>query len=224
MSILTAAATDFEMRAFLEADGNAGRTFRLVTGIGPVETALSLSSVLHRHPEIDAVVNFGIAGAYPGSGAGLLDLCLAEREICGDLGIALEDRIERFAETGLAVRDSFVLDAGLLRTACRTLTQAGMACRKGVFVTVSCASGTQARAGLLGRQFQGLCENMEGAAAARVCEQFGLPCLELRCVSNIVGERDKRNWQLREACTRVGQAAAAVVAALRRQAEGISRS
>jgi futalosine hydrolase len=223
MLILAAASTDFEMRSFLEADGNAGRTIHLVTGIGPVETAIALTAALHRCSAIKAVVNFGIAGAYPGGGAEVLDLCLAEREIYGDLGIALAERIERFAETGLAAKDSFVLDANLLRAAGYALTQAGVLCKQGVFVTVSCASGTQTRAEQFCRQFHALCENMEGAAAARVCEAFDRPCLELRCVSNIVGERDKRNWRLHEACAHAGQAAAAVVAALRRQAEGISR-
>ena len=73
---------------------------------------------------------------------------------------------------------------------------------------MSCASGTAARAQQLGHELHGLCENMEGAAAARVCDAFRLPLLELRCISNIAGEADKKNWRLREACSRAGQAAA----------------
>lgn len=210
MRLLLAAATDFELRAFAAA--GSGRPVRtLLTGIGPVETAFTLTDALHRQAgSVSAVINFGIAGAFPDSGAGLLDICLAEEEVLGDLGICLPERIERFAEQGLVVRDHFVLDAGLLSAAAQALTQAGLHCRSGVFVTVSSSSGTAARARQIGRRRQGLCENMEGAAAARVCEAFGLPCLELRCVSNMAGERDKRRWRLREACLRAGQAAAAV--------------
>ncbi|MCW5198985.1 futalosine hydrolase, partial [Desulfobulbus sp. F3] len=182
---------------------------RLITGIGPTETAFSLTAALcRRHAgQIRAVLNFGIAGAYPDSAAGLLDICLAEREVLGDLGLWLPERIERFAERGLAVRDSFTLDADLCQIVMHALRLSGIACTTGTFVTVSCASGTEVRARLLGRQFQALCENMEGAAAARVCEAFGVPFVELRCVSNIAGERDRRKWRLQEASSRAGQAA-----------------
>ena len=55
---------------------------------------------------------------------------------------------------------------------------------------------------------------MEGAAAARVCQQFALPLLELRCISNLVEDRNLHNWRLREACVRCGEVAAAVVKGL----------
>jgi len=67
---------------------------------------------------------------------------------------------------------------------------------------------------LLARQHQALCENMEGAAVARVCQQFGLPLLELRCISNLVEDRNLQNWQLKQACTRCGEAAALIVEGL----------
>ncbi|WP_417912080.1 futalosine hydrolase [Candidatus Electronema sp. TJ] len=216
MSILIAAATEIELRAF-DSAGGPEQVLRLLTGIGPVETAHALTAMLCRNAgrQISAVINFGIAGAFPDSSAALLDICLAEQEILGDLGLCLPERIERLAERGLTVKDSFVLDDGLRRAAAQTLRQAGLACKTGTFVTVSCASGTAERAQRLGRQFQGLCENMEGAAAARVCEAFHLPCVELRCVSNIAGERDRRRWRLHEACLRAGQAAALAAAALK---------
>jgi futalosine hydrolase len=174
------------MRAFDVASPDSARVLRLLTGIGPVETTLSLTSMLHHQARrISAVLNFGIAGAYPDNSAGLLDICLAEQEVLGDLGLCLPERIERFAERGLAVRDSFRLDLSLRTTAAMALTQTGITCKTGTFVTVSSSSGTPARARLLGRQYQGLCENMEGAAVARVCEAFKLTCVELRCVSNM---------------------------------------
>ena len=176
MCLLLAAATDFELWAFAEAGGAACRVRTLITGIGPVETAFTLTDALHRYAgSVSAVINFGIAGAFPDSGARLLDICLAKEEVLGDFGICLPERIERFAERGLTVRDRFVLDAGLQTAATQALARKGVSCRSGVFVTVSSASGTAARARRLGHQYQGLCENMEGAAAARVCEAFGLP-------------------------------------------------
>jgi futalosine hydrolase len=215
MYLLTA-ATDFEMKAFAEAGGNSKNIRQLVTGLGPVETTLSLSCLLHEQlDQVDAVLNFGVAGAYPDNGtdlqAGLLDICLAEQEILGDLGICLQDGFERFTSAALRVEDSFILDQSLLAVAGRALDCAETAYKSGTFITVNCASGTRKRGQLLGREFQGLCENMEGAAVARVCNHFVLPCLEVRCISNMVEDRDTKNWQLKQACTRAGQAAATIV-------------
>jgi futalosine hydrolase len=55
---------------------------------------------------------------------------------------------------------------------------------------------------------------MEGAAVARVCVQFGLPLLELRCISNLVEDRNLQNWQLKKASARCGEAAALVLEGL----------
>lgn len=209
------AATELEMQAFFDAGGGKSSVPCLITGIGPVETTLSLANILHKRPEIDCVLNFGIAGAYLENDrsvrAGLLDLCLAEQEVFGDLGIQLADKVEPF-RGDLLVRDRFVLDPGLLLTAGRILGDAGIPYKQGTFITVNCASGTQRRGNQLGRQFRGLCENMEGAAVARVCEEFSLPCLEVRCISNMVEDRNREKWQLREACVHAGRAAAVIAA------------
>jgi futalosine hydrolase len=220
MSILITAATDMEMRAFTGVGGDFDHTCQLVTGVGPVETALSLSCMLHtmRKKNIapELVLNFGVAGAYPEKNtavqAGLLDICLAEQEVFGDFGIQLADKVERFgAGHELPVRDHFVLDRTLLSAAGDALDGIGVAYKKGAFVTVNCASGTWERGRQLGCQYQGLCENMEGAAVARVCEKFSLPCLEIRCVSNMVEDRNMERWRLRQACAKAGRAAAAIV-------------
>ena len=39
-------------------------------------------------------------------------------------------------------------------------------------------------------------ETMEGAAVFRVCNDFNIPCMQIRSVSNFVGERNKKNWNI----------------------------
>jgi futalosine hydrolase len=215
MNVLMTAATEPEMQAFFDAQKGNSCVHCLVTGIGPVETTLSLAKILHQQPAIDCVVNFGVAGAYLDNDtpvqAELLDLCLAEQEVLGDIGIQMADTVERFSGD-LPVRDRFILDPGLLAAAGRILEDEDILYKRGTFVTVNCASGTRQRGNQLGRQFCGLCENMEGAAVARVCEEFSLPCLEIRCVSNMVEDRNKEAWQLQKACVKAGRAAAALAA------------
>lgn len=214
--VLVTAATDFEMMPFVSACRLEG-VHRLVTGIGPLETAVNLTSWLSGNgAAVRAVINFGVAGAYVRSSGGrtpqVLDICLAEREIFGDLGVCFDDRIERIDLPGASPADSYILDHGLLARASRALTTGRTPFFRGTFVTVSCASGTERRGAMLAGQYGGMCENMEGAAVVRVCRQFDLPCLELRCVSNLVEDRDTSGWRLREACRKAGEAAALVVA------------
>lgn len=215
---LVTAATEFEMQPFLVL-GKSGKFRSLLTGIGPVETAVRVSSWLHQHEEgITGVINFGVAGAYPrigrNNGPGMLDICLAEREVLGDLGICLQDRLERFTGKTLGVRDTFDADPILLTRARNILRDERLKIYSGTFVTVNCASGTANRGNMLARQFGGMCENMEGAAVARVCSDFDLPWVEIRCISNIVEDRDTNRWKLKEACRRAAQVASLVATRL----------
>jgi len=215
--ILVAAATDFEMRPFAAACKNRKDVEQIMTGIGPVETAVRLTSRLShdRVKKTSCLVNFGVAGAYTKisqkSGANILDICLAKREIFGDLGIRFPDRIERFVESSLKVEDTFLLDAKLFGFASKLLAGENVSFHSGTFITVSCASGTAKIGELVAKEHEGLCENMEGAAIARVCKEFDLPCLEIRCISNMVEDRDKGKWQLKKACKKAGEVTAMIV-------------
>jgi len=217
---LIAAATDMEMQAFTRSCTDAAAFELLVTGVGPVETTFTLTSRLTRDPgKVQGIIHFGIAGAYirpDNGGAGVLDVCLAEEEILGDLGICHPDRIEPFVAPELDIKDRFPLDKRLLEQTALLLQQEKIPYSTGRFVTVSCVSGTRRRGDMLADQFRALCENMEGAAVARVCTGFNLPCLELRCISNFVEDRNTGCWKLKEACRRAGKIAALVAEYLNR--------
>ncbi len=211
---LIVAATEMEMRAFRKAVSGSLSWEPLISGIGPVETAFSLTSRLERgRSGLQGVLTFGIAGAYHGTGgngADMLDICLASEEILADMGICYSNGIEHFSAPELGVRNRFSLDQKLLQDAATLLARKRIPFHRGRFLTVSCVSGTRKRGDMLADQFDGLCENMEGAAVARVCQAFRLPCLEIRCISNFVEDRDTGRWQLKEACTKAGTTAALV--------------
>ncbi len=214
--ILALAATQIEMQPFLQQwPGSDPSCLTLVTGVGPMETALRLTRFLsettHR---VHAAVNFGIGGAYlQPSGhpqPELLDICLAEQEVVGDLGICVQDGVE-YLDHSLTGDLSFQLDLNLLDFGRKILVEAGDPCFSGVFVTVNAVTATRARGEMLQGRWQGVCENMEGAAVARVCREFAVPCLELRAISNYVEDRKPKNWRLREACLKAAQSAALVI-------------
>lgn len=206
--LLVVAASELEMKYFAAAP-----VARLVCGVGPVEAACGLWAHLARNPRPTAVLNIGIAGAYVrASGqAEMLSLCLAEREELGDFGKCAGGRLEPLAEH-ISPPRTFYPDAALNERIAGRLADLGIPCRRGVFVTVNCASGDRERGDMLLARFpDALCENMEGAALARVCAQHGLPFAELRCISNLIDQPERQGWRLREACARMGEVARRLV-------------
>ena len=213
--ILVVTATEMEMRILQEElAGTEGVDF-LVAGMGLVETSVQVTAYLAaRKGDISAVVNFGVAGAYVGSGLELLDLCLAEKEILGDFGISNGEKIFDFDPKRLPVSTTFHLDNNLLSQAKKVLLSENILYHKKIFVTVNTASGTTERGLYLSNKHHAACENMEGAAVARACAEFGLCCLEFRCISNFVEDRNTERWRLKDACQVGGKAAATLIAGL----------
>jgi len=66
----------------------------------------------------------------------------------------------------------------------------------GPFVTVSTCTGSTLVATEIEQRTKGICENMEGAAVALVCQQLSTPLLEVRGISNLVEDRDTSRWDL----------------------------
>lgn len=187
--------------------------YPLVTGIGSLETAVRLSRHLAAtSAPIRGIVNAGVAGAFVGAGPGLLDLCLAESETLAEVGIAMADGIVDFDT--IQVPTHFALDDGLRRRGQQILAHHGWPTFSGPFVTVQAVSGTEARGERLRRRCQAICETMEGAAVVRVAQEFAVPCLEIRAVSNMVVDRDLGGWQLSAAMARCGEALGLLLPAL----------
>lgn len=189
-----------ELEAIKNSCQDFSRSDFLMSGVGPVEAAINLTDYLSRTEpgSIAGVINVGLAGAYPDTDVNVLEICLADHEFFGDIGICLQDRIDELADS-FSPPLAFKLDQELLAKAELRLGEAGIKCKRGNFITVSSVSGTVARGNYLRDKFGAICENMEGAAIARVCRKFSLPCLEIRCVSNMVIDREDQLWSTKEA-------------------------
>lgn len=217
--ILAVTATEIEMQPFIHSPEKLDSPCQiLVAGVGPMETAVRLTRVLaETRPRISCVVNFGIGGAYiqgnPGSAPELLDICLADREVAGDLGICRIDKIEYLSEdlTGGIV---YPVDSAALQKCQCLLSREGICYHTGTFVTVNSVSATRSRGDMLRSRWNGLCENMEGAAVARACAEYSIPWLELRCISNYVEDRDPSAWRLQEGCQKAAETALQVIKGL----------
>jgi futalosine hydrolase len=168
----------------------------LVCGVGPLESSVVLHKFLSgTDVDFEGVLLAGIGGAFVGGGADILDVCLATSEVFGDIGICYPDRIEPL-DHSFAPQSTFIFNPNLLASAGRIFSESKVKYREGVFVTVSSVSGTKIRGDYLQNRFSAICENMEGAGIARVCQEFNLPCLEVRCISNMVLDRAEQVWDV----------------------------
>ena len=198
--LLVAVATEKEIRPLKRFLADAEHLEALVTGMGPVATAANLSTYLALYgSDIDGVINIGVGGAYSDSGVNQLDICLAQQEVFGDFGICMQGEILDF-DSGLLQFDTpFLFENELVSKSNNILGANDIEFKVANFVTVNCCSGTKKRGEYLRKKFAAGCENMEGAAVAMACNTFKVPCVELRCISNMVEDRNTANWMLEDA-------------------------
>lgn len=234
MTLILATATAREMRAVLTGFNGRGRIgcvmpdegeavsspvnehdcLLLVTGIGPINAALSLGRTLAAHRNVHGVINLGVAGSFDLQAAPLSCGVLADAETWPEYGLVTSEGISAEAlrfplhETPEApVWNRIALDP------LATLTKLGLRVPEGSVVgsslTVAGVSGCPERA-LAMHAHGALTENMEGFALALGCLKANIPFVEYRTVSNRVGSRNAVDWALEEAFIALGLAARAL--------------
>jgi futalosine hydrolase len=181
------------------------RVLLCVGGMGKVNAAHAATLMIEKFNP-GAIIVFGVGGAYPSSGARVGDIALASEEIAGDEGVLTLDGFKDTEYIGIPLVQSnrarlynrFPVSAINLKHARQVLSrvQTNVRIHVGTFITLSTCTGNSLRAKELENRYHGLCENMEGAAAAQVAELHGVPWLEMRGISNIVEDRDLKKWDI----------------------------
>ncbi|GFE57263.1 futalosine hydrolase [Geobacter sp. AOG1] len=174
-----------------------------VTGMGKVNAASVLTLLVERYrPRL--VINTGCAGAYEGSGLEVGDLAVASVEVYGDDGVISPAGWEPLDLIGIPLLElkgrryfnEFPLSFSASEKAMQLAAALGISVKRGRFVTVSTCSGSASRGRELADRFDSLCENMEGAAVAHVSLMYGIDCMEVRGISNLVEDRDLSRWNI----------------------------
>jgi len=174
-----------------------------VTGIGKTNTAAALGVILERYTP-PLLIDVGCGGAYGASGLVVGDLAVASAEVYGEEGVQTPAGWESLETIGIPQLERggsrFFNEFPLALLPAERAVQLGFALgvpvRRGRFVTVSACSGTTARGNELARRFNAICENMEGAVAAHLALRYGVDCLEVRGISNMVEDRDPSRWNI----------------------------
>jgi futalosine hydrolase len=188
--VVTAVEAERDAVSLLDSDGTV-----IVGGVGPAASAAAASAALAAD-DYDLVVCAGIGGGFAPLQPG--QLAVASSIAFADLGAETEAGLETFdfatdrypvePRVGLAVAD---------RTGGRL----------GTVLTVATVTGTAARTkALLARFPDAVAEGMEGAGIAAAAQLHGVPFVEMRAISNVVGPRDRSAWRIPDALTALGRA------------------
>ncbi|MFC6596401.1 futalosine hydrolase [Kitasatospora paranensis] len=175
----------------------------LAGGVGPAAAAAAASAALGAH-RYRLVVSAGIAGGFaPAAPVG--STLVASEIVAADLG----------AQTPEGFQDVEALGFGSVRhrpaPAAVALAAGALGAAVGPVLTVATVTGGAARAAELAARHPGVVgEAMEGHGVAEAAARFGVPCLEIRTVSNPVGPRDRSAWRIGEALAALERAFAAL--------------
>ncbi|MBK6633698.1 MAG: futalosine hydrolase [Chitinophagaceae bacterium] len=192
MQILVIAATELEIEPFTAVHKNIDV---LITGVGVPAAIYHLLKRMHQI-DYDLVIQAGIAGSFddtlqPGQ------TVLVRKDCFADLGFEEKEKYTPVFETGFADKNEFPFENGWLNNTGSILTNAGLPLVNGI--TVNKVSDNALQKQQFVKQFNPGIETMEGAALHYVCLQENIPFLQIRSISNYVGERDKIKWKLKEA-------------------------
>ena len=192
LNLLLCVATPFEAYLLRHHLGHNDGIRIIETGVGLVNAAHGVTlAVAQTRP--DMIVSCGIGGAYPSSGLRAGDVACADEEIYGDLGAQSTSGFLDMRAMGFPVVEGppplfNELPLQIFPTESRAR-----------FITVSTCTGTDESARELEMRLNGAVESMEGAAIVHVAHLHGIPVGEVRGISNLVGNRDRQSWRLKEA-------------------------
>ena len=155
----------------------------LVCGIGPVEAAAATARALALRA-YGAVLNLGVAGA---RGLAPGAVVIGSEAVYCDLAAAIP------------VVERVPTDGRLVEAARRALPEAPVL-----------PIGTSAAVGSVPHDV--LVEAMEGFGVLRACALARVPALEMRAISNEIGEDDRSRWLIREAIAALHAGLPAVLA------------
>jgi len=196
MRVLLVAATEFEVGGLKsevrsrksEADSEL-KTHDLellITGVGMVATAFALGRHLALN-QYDLAINLGIAGSF-------------DRNIAlGELVEVVEDNLSELgaedAEAFLTI-ESMGFGESIFKPTAGLSAYGNFNLKQVTAVTVNTVHGHEPSIIKLTGRMQPQLESMEGAAFFYACKQAGVPCLQIRAVSNYVEKRNRDAWQI----------------------------
>ncbi|MFM6924696.1 MAG: futalosine hydrolase [Ferruginibacter sp.] len=207
MQILVIAATAFEIEPFLAVNNQADV---LITGVGVPSAMYHLQKRIQQ-VDYDYIIQAGIAGSFNNE-TEFGKVVMVQRDCFADIGIEEKEIYTPLFKTGFADKDEFPFTDGWLVNPNEFSATNDLPKVKAITVNRISDSALQKQQYI--RSFNAGIESMEGAALHYVCLQEKIPFLQIRSISNLVGERDKTKWKIKEAIENLNHELATLITQL----------
>jgi futalosine hydrolase len=215
MHKLLVSATTFEIRKtiqWLEDDtipNNVQKPELLITGIGQLKTASALQKkIAVQRPGL--VIQAGFGGSSKPENVGKV-YAIASDNIA-DLGAMEKQGFQTVFDLGLENPDEFPFQKGrLINPREGLLKWTGLPVMDGMTVN---EIKSEDFAGFQ-RNSRPVVESMEGAALHYVCLMEKIPFLQIRAITNVIGDRDKSRWKIDEAAGNLHEALVRIISNLK---------
>ena len=202
MEILVVAATEMEIAPFILQNKT---TDVLITGVGAPACMYALTKRLQQK-KYDLIIQAGIAGTFKNSFA-TGETFLVQKDTFADLGIYERDAFFTLFEKGFVQLNEVPYKNGWLEN----IVEQSFQLTPVNAITVNTVTDKFEQTDLFIKKFDPDIETMEGAAFHYVCLLEEVPFIQLRSISNFVGERIKTNWKMKEAVQSLNQNLARIV-------------
>jgi futalosine hydrolase len=167
-----------------------------LSGIGLLSSSFSIAELIFMHKP-DLIVQAGIAGTFDDSKI-LGEVVVVKDEIPGDIGVEengiFKDLFDLhlqseplFPFVGRKLTNPFLPDFNYLQL------------EEVTGISISEITTRPDRIEALKAKYRPVVESMEGAALHYCCLRTSTPFIQIRAISNFVGERDKSKWNFKDA-------------------------
>ena len=208
MKIIIISATEFEFNPSISKIKSSKKydiSF-VVTGVGMLATAVRLSRIIYKHKP-DLIIQAGIAGCFD-INIKLGETVVVKNEFLGDMGVEENNIWKDLFDMKLKDDSSDTYDSP---NDSKAIYIKGSIPNKHInyfnptnlttvnAITVNQITTQQIRINQLIEKYNPTIESMEGAALHFAGNYFEIPYLQIRSISNYIGERDKSKWRIKEA-------------------------
>jgi futalosine hydrolase len=199
MNCLLVAATTKEITPFLSYYRNSDTKPDidiLITGIGLTATTYALTKQISiKRPGI--IIQAGIAGCFD-KNISLGSVVVTKQDIFADLGVVENNQLKTMSDLGLTTLNQFPFRTGWLANPYKELLKR-VKLKTVRAVSVNHITTSKQMIGFYENKFHPVIESMEGAALHYVSLMENIPFLQVRSISNYIGERNKKKWNIKGA-------------------------
>ena len=206
--VISAATTGEWMPTFLDVNElytNKSKRLKLLfhqSGVGMLAAAISITRMVYEENP-DLIIQAGIAGTFDKK-MHLGKVVTVNNEILGDTGVEEEGKWKDLFDLKLEkssyhpfekrkLPNQYLKEYNLLK-----LSEVSS-------ITVNEITTNKERIDQLIKKYEPGIESMEGAALHYVCREMNVPFIQIRSISNYIGERDKTKWKMKEAIENLTQ-------------------